>query len=85
MSQPPSQLAFICKEGNKLDGASNFKVWKNKIDLVLIENEVMKFFEGNILVLDKNNAKGVAKYNEGEVRAQRIFFESIKEHLISFV
>lgn len=49
-------MISIFKEGNKLDGASNFKAWKKIINLVLKENEVMQFVEGNVPLPDKHNA-----------------------------
>lgn len=78
-------MASFCKEGNKLDGASNFKAWKKRIDLVPIENEVMDYILGKVPKPNKDKTQEVVKYNKGEVRAHRIFFESIKDHLISFV
>lgn len=78
-------MASFCKEGNKLDGASNFKAWKKRIDLVTIENEVMDYILGKVPKPNKDKTQEVVKYNKGEVRAHRIFLESIKDHLISFV
>lgn len=54
-------MRFVCKGGNKLDGASNFKAWKKIIDLVLIEDEVMGFVLGKVPELDKNNAQAMEK------------------------
>ena len=52
--------------------------------MVIKENEVTQFIEGNFLVLDEDNAQEVTRYNEGEIKGQRIPFESIKYHFISF-
>jgi len=54
-------MRFVCKEGNRLDGASNFKAWKKRIDLVLMENEGMDFVLGKVPEPDKNNAQAVEK------------------------
>lgn len=72
MSNPPNYMTFVRKAGTKLDGASNFKAWKKRIDPVLKENEVMQFVEGNVPVPDKNDAQEVAKYYKGEIRVQKI-------------
>ena len=34
---------------NKLDGASNFRMWKTRIDLILSKNKVLEIMKGNIV------------------------------------
>jgi hypothetical protein len=34
---------------NKLDGASNFKAWKRRIDLILAQNKVLYIVKGKIV------------------------------------
>jgi hypothetical protein len=34
-------MNYSMKLENKLDGASNFRVWKTRIDLILAKNEVL--------------------------------------------
>ena len=48
MSTSKSVKMSLCKESNKLVGASNFLTWKKMIDLKAIENEVMKHVKGSI-------------------------------------
>ena len=76
---------LFCKESNKLVGDSNYLAWKKRIDLCLIENEVMEHVKGSITKLRKEDAQDLAKYMKGEVRAQRILIESIKDPLIPHV
>ncbi len=57
MSQSSNQRTSFCKEGNKLDGSTNFQAWKKIIDLVLIENEVMDYVLGNITELEKEKTQ----------------------------
>ena len=47
----PSQAAMInsMKSENKLDGASNFKAWKTRIDLILARNKVLDIVKGKIV------------------------------------
>ena len=78
-------MAFFCKEGNELDESSKFKAQKKRIDSILLENEVMYHVLGNVSVRDKDKTQELAMYNKGEVRAQRIFIDSIKDHLIPLV
>jgi len=69
----------FCKERNNLVGATNFLAWKKRIDLNLIENEVMVHIKGSITQPPKEDTQAHAKYMKGEVRAQRILIESIKD------
>ena len=74
-----------CKESNKLVGSSNFSAWKKRTDLSLIEDEVMDCIEGSTIQPPKEDAPSHAKYMKGEIRAQRILIESIKDSLIPYV
>ena len=85
MSQSKDHMASICKESNKLVGSTNFLSWKKRIDLALTENEVMEYVLGGVVVPDKEKTQELAKYKKGEVRAQKIIVESIKDHLVPFV
>ena len=37
------------KSDNKLDGASNFREWKTRIDLILAKNKVIDIVKGKIV------------------------------------
>jgi hypothetical protein len=37
------------KSENKLDGASKFKAWKTRIDLILAKNKVLDIVKGKIV------------------------------------
>lgn len=79
-------MDLICKQGNILDGASNFKAWKKSIDLVLEEYLISQYVQGKVSKPcddDDNDVK--ARFRKGEVKAQRIFFESLKDNLIPFI
>lgn len=85
----PFRLIFIQKDSitniNKLDVSSNFQAWKKRIDLVLIENEVMDHILGKVIEPKKDKAQELVKYNKGEVRTQSNLIESIKYYLSPFV
>ena len=66
-------------------GLSNFLAWKKRTDLILIENEVVEHVKESITKPPKEEAQPLAKYMKGEVRAQRILIESIKDPLIPYV
>jgi hypothetical protein len=42
-------MTYSMKSKNKLEGASNFKAWKTRIDLILAKNKVLAIVKGNIL------------------------------------
>ena len=75
----------FCKESNRLVRASNYLAWKKRTDLNLIENEVMEHVKGSMTKPGEEDAQALAKYMKGEVRAQRILIESIKDTLIPYV
>ena len=85
MSTSESVKMSFWKESNKLVGVSNYLAWKKMTDLNLIENEVMEHIKGYITKPRKEDAQALAKYMKGEVRAQRILIESIKDPLIPYV
>ena len=73
------------KESNKLVGVSNFLAWKKRADLNLIENEVTNYIKGSKSKPSQEDAQAHAKYMKGDIRAQRILIESIKNSLIPYV
>ena len=38
-------MTYSMKSENKLDGASNFRAWKTRIDLILAKNKVLDIVE----------------------------------------
>ena len=74
-----------CRESNKLVGSSNFSAWKKMTDLNLIEDEVMSYIKGSTIQPSKNDSLAHAKHMKGEIRAQRILIESMKDSLIPYV
>ena len=85
MSTSESIKMSFYKQSNKLVGASNYIAWKKRIDLDLIENKVMDHVKGSTTKLGEEDAQGLANYMKGEIRAQRILIESIKDPLIPYV
>ena len=85
MTSSESIKILFCKESNKLVGVSNFLAWKKRKDLNLIENEVMDYIKGSTTRPSKEDTQAHAKYMKGDIRAQRILIESIKESLIPYV
>ena len=42
-------MTYSMKSENKLDGASNFRAWKTRIDLILAKNKVFDIVKGKIV------------------------------------
>ena len=79
------KMTSFCNDSNKLVGSSNLLAWKKRIDLILIENEVIEHVKGSITKPPKEEAQVLAKYMKGKIRAQRILIECIQYPLILYV
>jgi hypothetical protein len=42
-------MTYSMKSENKLDGASNFRAWKTRIDLILAKNKALDIVKGKIV------------------------------------
>jgi hypothetical protein len=81
------------KSENKLDGASNFKAWKTRIDLILGKNKVLDIVKGKIVEPEFEEGKGkephnvvvMKKFKEGDINSMSIIVDSIKYHLIPYI
>ena len=58
----------------------SFWAWKNRISLVLEENELETYISGKVPVREGDEAKALHKKNF--VKAKRIISHAIKDHLI---
>ena len=47
--QVKEAMNYSMKSGNKLYGASNFRAWKTRIDLILTNNKVLDILKGKIV------------------------------------
>ena len=73
-------MSHHTKLDEKLEGDDNFQSWKYRISLVLEENELDSYINGEVLVLEGDEAKALHKRKL--VMAKRIIADSIKDHLI---
>jgi hypothetical protein len=81
-------MTYSMKSENKLDGASNFRAWKTRIDLILAKNKVLdivkpEFEEGKEKELQ--NVAAMEKFKDSDINAMSIIVDSIKDHLISYI
>jgi hypothetical protein len=49
VNQVKAAMTYSMKSENKLDGASNFKAWKTRIELILAKIKVMDIVKGKIV------------------------------------
>jgi hypothetical protein len=91
--QDKAAMNFSMKSENKLDGASNFKAWKTRIDLILSKNKVLDIMKGKIVKpkfeegkeKEPQNVAAMEKFKDGEINAMSIMVDSIKDHLIPYI
>jgi hypothetical protein len=81
------------KSENKLDGASNFRAWKTRIDLILAKNKVLDIVKGKIMKpkfkegeeKEPQNVAAMEKFKDIDINAMSIIVDSIKDHLIPYI
>jgi hypothetical protein len=81
------------KSENKLDGASNFRAWKTRIDLILAKNKVLDIVKGKIVEpefeegkeKEPQNVAFMEKFKDGDINAMIIIVDSIKDHFIPYI
>ena len=67
VDQVKATMTYSMKSKNKLDGASNFRAWKTRIDLILAKNKVLDIVKGKI-VKPKFEEGIVKRCSYGEVQ-----------------
>jgi hypothetical protein len=91
--QVKAAMNYSMKSKNKLDGASNFKAWKTRIDLILSKNKVLDIVKGKIVEpkfeegkeKEPQNVAVMEKFKDDDINAMSIIVESIKDHLIPYI
>jgi hypothetical protein len=81
------------KSENKLEGASNFRAWKTRIDLILAKNKVLDIVKGKTVELDFEEGKEkepqniavMDKFKDNDINGMSIIVDSIKYHLIPYI
>ena len=81
------------KSENKLAGASNFRAWKTRIDLILAKNKVLDIVKGKIVKpefeegeeKEPQSIAAMEKFKDVDINAMSIIVDSIKDHLIPYI
>jgi hypothetical protein len=93
VDQVKATMTYSMKLENKLDGASNFRAWKTRIDLILAKNKVLDIVKGKIMEpefeerkeKEPQNIAVMKKFKDGDINAMSIIVDSIKDHLIPYI
>jgi hypothetical protein len=65
---------------DRLGQVSNSSPWKERIMLVLMENDIWEF--SNSLVVPPTDPKDLAIHKQKDVKSRRIILGGVKDHLI---
>jgi putative lipoic acid-binding regulatory protein len=93
VDQVKEAMTYSMKSENKLDGTSNFRAWKTRIDLIFAQNNVLNIVKGKIVEpvfeegkeKEPQNVAVMEKFKDGDINAMSIIVESIKDHLIPYI
>ena len=93
VDQVKVDMTYSMKSENKLEGASNFRAWKTRIDLILAKNKVLDIVKGKIVEpefeegkeKEPQNVAVIEKFKDNEINATSIIVDSIKDYLIPYI
>jgi hypothetical protein len=78
---------------NNLEGASKFREWKTRIELILSKNKVLDIVKGKIMEpqfeegkeKEPQNVAIMKKFKDGDIYSMSIIVDSIKDHVIPYI
>jgi hypothetical protein len=93
VDQVKTVMTYSMKSENKLEGASNFRAWKTRIDLILAKNKVLNIVKGKIVEpqfeegkeKEPQNVAVMEKFKDNDINAMSIIVDSVKDHLIPYI
>ena len=71
------------RDQDRLDGVSNFVIWRARILIVLDEYNIKDHAE-NVLVVP-TNADPLKKFNENQARVKCLIMDGIKDHVVPHI
>ena len=71
------------RDQDRLDGASNFGVWKARLSLLLEENGIKDY--ATIGVVVPTDATQLATYKKEDAKARRIILDGVKDHIVPHI
>jgi hypothetical protein len=93
VDQVKTIMTYSMKSKNKLEGDSNFRAWKTRIDLILAKNKVLDIMKGKIMEpqfevgkeKEPQNIAVMEKFKDNDINAMSIIVDSVKYHLIPYI
>jgi hypothetical protein len=84
---------YSMKSENKLEGSSNFRAWKTRIDLILAKNKVLDIVKGKIVEpqfeegkeKEPQNVAIMEKFKDNDINAMSIIVDSVKDRFIPYI
>ena len=71
------------KGENKLEGASNYKAWKKRIDLILAKHKILDLVQEKVKKCTDDEGK--EKFRETEILAMNLIVDGVKHNLIPYI
>jgi hypothetical protein len=86
-------MTYSMKSKNKLEGDSNFRAWKTRIDLILAKNKVLDIMKGKIMEpqfeagkdKEPQNVTVMEKFKDNDINSMSIIVDFVKYHLIPYI
>ena len=93
VDQVKAVMTYSMKSENKLEGASNFRAWKTRIDLILSKNKVLDIVKEKIMESqfeegkekEPHNVAVMEKVKHNNINVVSIIVEYVKDHLIPYI
>ena len=71
------------RDQDRLDGVSNFGVWKARLSLLVKENGI-KDYVTNVVVVPTNVTQ-LAAYKKDDAKVRRIILDSFNDHIVPHI
>ena len=68
---------------DRLEGATNFSAWKERITLLLEEHELWDIVKATVTI--RTDPVDLTAYNKRKIKAKRILLDAVKDHMILHV
>ena len=68
---------------NKLEGATNYRAWKKRIDLILAKHKVLDLVQGKVKKPTDDARQD--KFRETKILAMNLIVDGVKDNLISYI
>jgi hypothetical protein len=86
-------MTYSMKTKNKLEGASKFRAWNTRIDLILAKNKFLDTMKGKIVEPrfkegkenETHNVAAMEKMKENDIKAMSIIVDFVKYHLLPYI